>query len=113
MDDVEDAGRWLAGIARNLHRKHLRRPRLVDLEDVDDVSAEEQRPLDERARVRAAIDRLPPPEREVVRMFYLEQTSTRQVAALLGTSERAVEGKLRRARQRLEGWLEPREESIA
>lgn len=104
-DDDAAVGRWLAGIARNLQRAHARRPRALPLEDAGDPAAETTMPDDSGAMVRAAIERLPDNEREVVRMFYLEETTTRQVAALLCLTERAVEGLLRRARKRLSGWL--------
>ena len=39
--------------------------------------------------------------------FYLEGKSTREIAAGHGLSDRAVEGRLRRARQNLEKRLRP------
>ena len=48
---------------------------------------------------------VPSRQRIVVQAFYLEETSTARVAALLETSERAVEGLLRRARARLQERL--------
>ena len=108
--DERAVGRWLAGIAVNLlraarRRRAKREPRLGDagrdggsapmVESAEDPGAERLR------RLREAIEELPERERAVVQAFYLEETSTARVAALLGTSERAVEGLLRRARERL------------
>jgi RNA polymerase sigma-70 factor (ECF subfamily) len=104
-EDEGAVGAWLAGIARNLHRAALRRRRFEVLADAAEEREPPENDVPNRTAVRAAIDRLPDGEREVVRMFYLEETSTRRVAALLSLSERAVEGRLRRARQRLAGWL--------
>jgi len=108
-DDERAVGAWLAGIARNLVRESSRRASkraqgLHDtLEPAVECSCNEQDEL--ATRVRAAIDDLPEREREVVQAFYLEETSTVHVAALVGISPRAVEGLLRRARARLQRSL--------
>ena len=105
--DERAMGAWLAGIARNLHRTETRRPQPASTDAAVEPQAAGPTPQerldagDEAARVHAAIDALPDREREVVRAFYLEETSAARVAALLETSERAVEGLLRRARERL------------
>lgn len=57
---------------------------------------------DERARqVRSAVAALPTRSREVVVLFYLEQRSIAEIAALLKTSTNAVEVRLHRARSKL------------
>lgn len=108
--DERAVGRWLSGIAVNLLRATNRRrgrlrPHLEDagvdgteaphVEETDDPGAERLR------RLREAIVGLPERERAVVQAFYLEETSVARVAALLSLSERAVEGLLFRARERL------------
>ena len=114
LDDERAVGAWLAGIARNLHRAEARESRrsariaAVEASSAPASNADPAASLDtdaESARVHAAIDALPQREREVVRAFYLEETSTARVAALLETSERAVEGLLRRARGHLRAAL--------
>jgi RNA polymerase sigma-70 factor, ECF subfamily len=52
-------------------------------------------------RVRAALAELPPRDRQVLVLRYLEQLSTREIAALLGISEGAVMTRHTRALQRL------------
>ena len=105
--DPRAVGSWLAGIARNLHRVAARRRdrRELPLEAAagaaDPVGEE-----DPAAPLRAAIQRLPERERIVIQAFYLEETSTKHLAALLHLTPRAVEGLLRRARARLQGLLE-------
>ena len=112
--DERAVGAWLVGIARNLHRADARRLRSLAAEEdvVAGVAAPDGDLVDgtlvaeeEAERVRAAIAELPEREREVVQAFYLEETPTARVAALLETSERAVEGLLRRARARLKERL--------
>jgi RNA polymerase sigma-70 factor (ECF subfamily) len=63
-------------------------------------------------RVRDALDRLAGNDREVLVMRYLEQLSTREIAAILGLSEGAVKVRHLRALERLRGLLsdEPRED---
>lgn len=107
-DDLKAVGAWLRGIAYNLHnaalRKRERTPRLA----VDaDQPAPEAEPEDERrARLTAAFARLSAPHQTILRMHYLEATGTREVAALLGLTPKAVEGRLRQARKALRSKLE-------
>ncbi len=103
-DDDAHVGPWLAGIARNLHRSEGRGRQDVELPA--DVAAPESEDGERAQSVRRAVERLPESEREVVQAFYLEETTTARVAALLGIGERVVEGRLRRARARLRNWLE-------
>jgi RNA polymerase sigma-70 factor (ECF subfamily) len=65
-----------------------------------------------RARVRAALDRLAAPDREVLVLRYLEQLSHREIAAVVGASEAAVKARHVRALERLRGLLghDPEEE---
>lgn len=60
----------------------------------------------ERSRlVRDAIDRLPRRDADVLMFKYVEQLSYRQIADRVGLTERAVESRLHRARERLRGLL--------
>ena len=56
-------------------------------------------------RVRAALDALPEPDREVLVLRYLEQLSAREVGAVLGISEAAAKKRALRALQRLHASL--------
>lgn len=60
-----------------------------------------------RVRVRAAIDSLPPTYREIVLLRDLEELTTDATAELLGISGNAVKIRLHRARQALRTLLEP------
>jgi hypothetical protein len=103
-------GGWLAGIALNLARMTLRRRAAyaralarVPPAPVADVLEER----DVLRLVREAIDVLPPGERSVVALHYLDGFSSEEVAALLGRSPGAVRVSLHRARGRLRKELAP------
>ena len=54
-----------------------------------------------RWRVRESVRSLPPRDREVIVLHYLEHRSTEELAEILGIKRNAVEVRLHRARQRL------------
>jgi RNA polymerase sigma-70 factor (ECF subfamily) len=65
------------------------------------VAAREAEPSDQLQHLRRAIERLPPDQRQVVLMHYLEVTSVKEVALLLSVSAKTVEGRLYQARRAL------------
>jgi RNA polymerase sigma-70 factor, ECF subfamily len=93
---------WLVTVARNLLRNHFRRRRPVSL---DTLTAQE---------VLAAVDAEGPPGGEglpdeqagLLEAFHFERRRVAQIAQARGLSERAVEGRLRRARGRLRREIE-------
>ena len=110
--DPRVAGPWLRGIARNVHRgwsrERERAARRAELEP--DALAAPAVEVDERvALLRAELARLPEPLREAVCAHHLEGAPVRQVAGLLGVSEKTVEGRLHRARRELRRRLEAAE----
>jgi RNA polymerase sigma-70 factor (ECF subfamily) len=121
---------WLRRLAWErlvkLHQRHLRaekrsarreEPGVLDLPDesalelagrlLDVRSGPGERLLREelRARVRAALDRLAEPDRQVLVLRYLEQLSHAEIAAVLGIKEGAVKTRHVRALERLRGLL--------
>ena len=72
-------------------------------------SADLQR-QERRARVRAALERLPERDREVLVLRHLEQLSTAEAAEVLGCSNGAVKVRLLRALQRLRDLLDQTED---
>jgi len=116
--DLADEGRvgpWLRGIAwnlfRNWRRARLRAPRPVEPDRELPAPHEAVDPQVEH--LRRELDRLPSKERTALWMHYLEETSVREVAALLGVSEKAVEGRLLRGRRLLRERLAERGAAIA
>ncbi len=59
-----------------------------------------------RDRVRAALETLEPRDREVLVLRYLEQLTSKEIAAVLGISEAAVKTRHRRALERLRRILD-------
>jgi RNA polymerase sigma-70 factor (ECF subfamily) len=107
-------GPWLATIARHtaldLHRREVRRPadRLADVpDDHPSVVGRPARPEDllDVWAVRQAIDRLPPDEREIVRLQHLEGFTLAEIAERLGLPVGTVKSRSFRAHRRLAGWL--------
>jgi RNA polymerase sigma factor (sigma-70 family) len=58
------------------------------------------------AVVNHALARIPAPEAALIETFHFERRRTSEIAKDAGVSERAVEGRLRRARLRLRRELE-------
>lgn len=104
--DSKVVGPWLRGIASNLHRSRLRKLRNLRQEPLpEDVAVAPQAGdagTEERIELlRCAFARLRPDQQTVLRMFYLDEASTREVAALLSLTEKAVERRLHQARHAL------------
>lgn len=103
-------GRWLRGVALNLYRNWARKRqrqqrRMVTLDPAIVESVIATPPSSEVAEriaaLRKAMEKLPDGQRQVIYMHYLEETSVKQVAALLSVSVKTVEGRLYQARLRL------------
>ena len=104
---------WLTTVARNILVSYYRTRRPTPLESVsaDDVpGAVDDRRAAESAEVAAAVCRalaqLPEDQAQLLEAFHFEDRRMSQIAESMGVSERAVEGRLRRARQRLRRELE-------
>ncbi len=108
---------WLTGLARNEIRKHNRRAargvsldalwERMDAELLDVYRSLDQGPLSDavlereetRTMVNATMSQLPPHYREALESKYMRGRTVRDIAAALGSTEKAVESQLTRARQ--------------
>src|SRR5688500_4236628 len=109
LEQPERFAGWLRGIVR-FECAHLRRRRRV-LQVPIEAAAQlvsstpgPVQPAEEREaveRLLAAINALPPAEREATVLFYLQERSQREVAAFLGVPVSTVNNRLRTARKRL------------
>ena len=101
---------WLCTVAHNLLRNHFRRVPLETLTPADLASCLEANgdPEPGVARLLAhGLARLRPAQATLLEAFHLEGRDVRSIAAERGLSERAVEGRLHRARRALRSHLAP------
>ena len=108
LRDADRFSSWLCGIAVNLAKMRLRRraaqPSLVVGGAGLAVDLEER---DLLRMVQEAVALLPPGQRDVVLMHYIEDLSCEEIARLLGTTPGAVRVRLHRARAQLRSELAP------
>ena len=102
---------WLTTVARNLLVSYYRRRQPAALEALfadDSLAAPEARGESSEAVavVTSALARMPAPQAELIETFHFDDRRTSEIARNAGVSDRAVEGRLRRARQRLRRELE-------
>jgi RNA polymerase sigma factor (sigma-70 family) len=104
----EDPGAWLRAAAFNLARNHFRRVAPERLDDARTPDAAPSAECDARARVALVqwgLARLGTAHAELLSARHLDGLSLAQLAHARGTTERAIEGRLRRARQALAAVL--------
>jgi len=97
---------WLSTVAARLLSNQRRRAPSVPLEE--STAAREPEPdNDERLPfLRRALARLPFTQAHLLRAFHYDERAVAEIAAQTGLSARAVEGRLRRARQHLRRAIE-------
>ncbi|HTE44736.1 MAG TPA: sigma-70 family RNA polymerase sigma factor [Gemmatimonadaceae bacterium] len=104
---------WLTTVARNLISNHARRRESVSLDLVSPAevfAAVESNNVADSAEIASlvsdALTRLPEAEARLLETFHYDRLKMSQLAEVYGISERAVEGRLRRARERLRREIE-------
>lgn len=103
---------WLVTVARNLIVTHYRaRKIMVPEEALADVPGgadihREAVSTETATAVRHALARMPAAQAGLIETFHFDDRPAADIAGQSGISERAVEGRLRRARQRLRRELE-------
>jgi RNA polymerase sigma-70 factor (ECF subfamily) len=99
---------WLKTVARNLLISHYRRVDPVPLDESridpgnDDWNTEK---TENAALLYLGLSHLRKKDSYLIEAFYFDGKSVREIAGDLRLSERAVEGRLRRARQKLRKYL--------
>jgi RNA polymerase sigma-70 factor (ECF subfamily) len=99
---------WLHRVARNLLADHYRRAAHVSLTPerlTELLASDASESSDAAALIGRALPRLGARRAALLEAFYLDGKDTATIAAEMGISERAVEGRLRRARTALRGKL--------
>jgi len=101
---------WLQAVARNLLRNHFRRrqPALLDSTDLDAVlGSAVSSDTQAAALVCWGLARLNARHARLLEAFYIDDRPVRSIAQDSGVTERAIEGRLRRARLALKKLLSP------
>jgi RNA polymerase sigma-70 factor (ECF subfamily) len=104
-------GTWLYTIARNTCLSALRAEsyrRTSALTEATEPSASSSTPLE--LSVEQCLSRLPEVQRQVIMLFYLQERSVSDVAAMLDLPEGTVKSHLHRARRALGDMMEPQTE---
>ena len=117
-DPTYSLSTWLGVLVRTRVNRHLRKSRPSTrarpdwTEDLSDDEADDALDRlcrkDARRLVRRLLDRLSPRDRRVLRLFYMDDASYREIAEALDCSENSVGPILHRARGRLRRLAEKR-----
>ncbi len=105
---TDQFGRWVAAICRNEAREMARTRRKPPIEDEAVVEAAPAGADETGEAVRSALSGLPSDAREVVFLRFYDGLSYDQISAVLGISEQAINGRLRRAKKKLAELLRRR-----
>jgi RNA polymerase sigma-70 factor (ECF subfamily) len=102
---------WLTTVASRLLSNHFRRRANDRLDESGDAIAapdatDQRDAFERRSLVERAIARLPVLQTRLLEAFHFERRPVAEIATSLGVSERAVEGRLRRARENLRREIE-------
>ncbi len=102
---------WLTTVAARLLSNHFRRPAELSLDASggEPVSPDDEAVADRTARrslVERALARLPGAQARLLEAFHFDRAPVGRIADSMGLSSRAVEGRLRRARQNLRKQIE-------
>jgi RNA polymerase sigma-70 factor (ECF subfamily) len=95
-------GRWLTGICRNIAidmAKARKKEALISTDDCDLVPKEHNKQDDHVEAVKKIIAELPVKVREIINLRFYNQMSYQEIGNLLGISQQAVNGRLRRAKK--------------
>ncbi|MDB5289009.1 MAG: polymerase sigma-70 factor [Phycisphaerales bacterium] len=105
---------WLTAVTLNLCRSRLRRAALIRRltggllrpENREASAADAGLVEDETSgRVRSAVAALPPRDREVIVLYYLEERPVAEISELIGITTNTVDVRLHRARRKLKDLL--------
>ena len=96
---------WLAAICRNVAKDMVAaKARQINTEDLSQVAVDDSVSEDD-SLIRQAIERLPASAKELVVLRYYDGLSYEQIASVLGISRAAINGRLARAKRKMENYL--------
>lgn len=119
-DEARPFDLWVLAIARNLCLDLLRRRSKHSPDPIDDVkdtlASDQPSVLDkaiaeqQRLTLESAVATLPPDDREVLALYYVQKRTTKEIAQILGVAPGTIMARLFRAREKLRKLL-PKEEA--
>ncbi len=101
---------YLLRISRNLLVDHWRRQPTAPLEQAEHLVDPRSEHLDDDVDARllwSRVERLSPPERQAIELFYRDRRPIKEIAQRLSRSQNAVKSLLRRSRRKLKVMTEP------
>lgn len=113
---------WIGQVAYSVARRHLERKRIPLAEGPDDEDGlslldnlgdgidlqAEHADAEEERELHAAIEALPPLQRTILTLYYLEELPIGEIASITGIAEGSIKSHLFRSRQKLRETLESR-----
>ncbi|KPK38601.1 MAG: hypothetical protein AMJ65_12645 [Phycisphaerae bacterium SG8_4] len=102
LNSHEHFSRWVARICRNIASdmaKARSREKALSIEDCRSLSKKDSSEHDDVEIVRSIISELPVKTKEVILLRYYNQMSYEQISDVMGISQEAVNGRLRRAKR--------------
>jgi len=101
LRQADQFGRWVAAICRNEARDLARAHHAFQIQVEPPTEPAESDPADCGEAVKKALGQLPSEAREVIFLRFYDGLSYDQISAVLGISEQAINGRLRRAKKKL------------
>jgi RNA polymerase sigma-70 factor (ECF subfamily) len=96
---------WLAAICRNVAKDMVAaKAGQISTEDLSQVAGDDTISEDD-SLIRRAIERLPDSAKELIVLRYYDGLSYEQIASVLGISRAAINGRLARAKRKMENYL--------
>ena len=106
LNKPERFGPWVAAICRNMAKDMLReiQRQREPIEDCPDCQSDYQDD-EQNAILAEVIQQLPQHLREVIFLRFYNEMSYEQMAAVLGATQQAIDGRLRRAKKKIAVYL--------
>jgi len=105
LKDSRKFAGWLAVICRNTARDLARRQNSRKIPDEYNGADDKPEKDDSKEAVKAALKKLSDSAREVIFLRYYDGLSYEQISSVLGISEQAINGRLRRAKKKMAEFL--------
>ncbi len=101
LREAEQFGSWLAAICRNAAKDIARAQHCVRIDQESPGEPVQSGRDDAGPAVRVALEQLEPQAKEVIYLRYYDGLSYERISQVLGISEQAINGRLRRAKEKL------------